>query len=324
LIQLTDIRKPIEDELQRLDVIYTNALSERDGILGRICEGIAQNKGKMMRPILLLLIAKEWGRVDDAAMHAALCLELLHNATLVHDDIVDNSDERRGKPSMRSLFGNKSSVLAGDYLLSAALEHSSLTGNIQVVNNVAVLGKELSEGEILQLFNTRLTDFTEDTYYQIIRLKTATFFATAARLGAITANADEKEVAQMSKLGDLIGLCFQIRDDIFDYYANANVGKPTGADMLEGKLTLPALYALNTTNDEEMLAVAQRVKAGTTNKEEVDKLVEFSKNQGGIEYAEQCMIKYSEQAKALVAGFKNQDIKQALINYIDFVSARLN
>lgn len=308
--------------MQNFNTLYEEVLKERDGILGRICEGIAQTKGKLMRPMLLMLIAKEWGRVGEPAMHSALTLELLHNATLVHDDIVDESNVRHGKPSVRSIFGNKAAVLAGDYLLSAALEHSSLSGNISVVNNVAVLGKDLSEGEILQLFNTRLNDFSEDTYYRIIRLKTATFFATAARLGAIVAGANQQIISQMDRLGDLIGLCFQIRDDIFDYYDNANIGKPTGNDMAEGKLTLPVLYAINSTQDQTMMAIASKVKEGTATTEEIASLVEFTKQNGGIDYAYDCMSKFTLEAKTLIANFQNPEIKQALNAYIDFVSAR--
>ncbi len=322
MIQLTDIRKPIEAELQSFGKLYDSALSQRDGILGKICEGISQNKGKLMRPILLMLVAKEWGRVEEPALHAAITMELLHNATLVHDDIVDESDERRGKPSMRSLFGNKAAVLAGDYLLSSALEHASLTGNITVVHNVSLLGKELSEGEILQLFNTRFRDLSEDTYFEIIRLKTATFFATAARLGAIVNNAGDEMINQMSRLGEVIGLCFQIRDDIFDYYDNTNIGKPTGADMAEGKLTLPALYAINSTQDAAMLAIAAKVKQGTASKQEIADLVEFTKQHGGIDYAQDYMARLSAEAKSLIANLQNTEIKAALTAYIDFVSAR--
>ena len=274
-----------------------------------------------MRPILVLLIAKGYGEITPSAYYSALTLELLHNASLVHDDIVDESDERRGVPSARALFGNKAAVLAGDYLLSASLESASLSGNINIVKDVSQLGKRLSEGEIIQLSNTQHNDFSEETYYQVIQLKTASLFATAARLGAISAMQSDSIVRQMDRLGEIIGLCFQIRDDIFDYYDD-NVGKPTGNDMLEGKLTLPVLYALNSTRNAEMLAVAEGVKKGTATPEDIERLVNFSKENGGIDYACSSMERLSVEAKTLIANFTNPEVRQALVAYTNFVSQR--
>lgn len=296
-------------------------MNNADGILGKICQGIAERKGKLMRPLLVMLVCKEWGEVNKSAYYSALTLELLHNASLVHDDIVDESDERRGRPSVRAMFGNKAAVLAGDYLLSSSLENASLTGNISIVNSISRLGKQLSEGEIIQLTNTRCNDFREEIYYQIIRLKTASLFATAARLGAVCANKNEQVINKMERLGDIIGICFQIRDDIFDYYNN-DVGKPTGSDMTEGKLTLPALYAINSTQDPDIIAIATRIKQGHATGDEINRLIEFTKSNGGIDYAQDCMKKFSDEAKSLIANFQNAEIKQALTAYIDFVSAR--
>lgn len=318
---IEDIRRPIEAELENFNKLFETTLSRADGLLGQICQGITKRKGKQMRPILVILVAKEYGNVNPSAYYSALTLELLHNASLVHDDIVDESDQRRGEPSVRALFGNKAAVLAGDYLLSSSLESASLSGNLEIVKNVSLLGKQLSEGEIIQLTNTRHNDFSEDTYYQVIKLKTASLFATAARLGAISANQNDNLAKQMERCGEIIGLCFQIRDDIFDYYNN-NVGKPTGNDMLEGKLTLPALHALNSTQSPEMLAIAEKVKRGSATPQEIAQLVEFTKQNGGIDYAYACMKKLSDEAKALIANFRNAEILQALTAYIDFVSQR--
>ena len=318
---IEDIRRPIEAELENFNKLFETTLSQADGLLGQICQGITKRKGKQMRPILVILVAKEYGNVNPSAYYSALTLELLHNASLVHDDIVDESDQRRGEPSVRALFGNKAAVLAGDYLLSSSLESASLSGNLEIVKNVSLLGKQLSEGEIIQLTNTRRNDFSEDTYYQVIKLKTASLFATAARLGAISANQNDSVAKQMERCGEIIGLCFQIRDDIFDYYNN-NVGKPTGNDMLEGKLTLPALHALNSTQSPEMLAIAEKVKRGSATPQEIAQLVEFTKQNGGIDYAYACMKKLSDEAKALIANFRNAEILRALTAYIDFVSQR--
>ena len=321
--KLSIIRQPIEAELKRFAQLFDETMNEADGLLGRICQGIAERKGKLMRPILLMLVAKEWGEVSMAAYRAALTLELLHNASLVHDDIVDESDMRRGRPSVRSIYGNKTAVLAGDYLLSSALDSAALSGDIKIVNNVSLLGKQLSEGELLQLFNTQNTDFSEEKYYHIIRLKTASLFSAATRIGAISSGAGDDDVKQMDRLGDIIGLCFQIRDDIFDYYDN-DTGKPSGNDMLEGKLTLPALYILNTTNDEALRAIATRVRAGSATADEIAILVSATKEQGGIRYANDQMERLSLEAKALIADFRNPEVKQALSLYIDFVSERTN
>ncbi|MBR3115500.1 MAG: polyprenyl synthetase family protein [Bacteroidaceae bacterium] len=321
--KLSIIRQPIEAELERFGQLFDQTMNEADGLLGRICQSIAERKGKLMRPILLMLVAREWGAVSMAAYRAALTLELLHNASLVHDDIVDESDMRRGRPSVRSIYGNKTAVLAGDYLLSSALDSAALSGDIKIVNNVSLLGKRLSEGELLQLFNTQNTDFSEEKYYHIIRLKTASLFSAATRIGAISSGADDDAVSQMDRLGDIIGLCFQIRDDIFDYYDN-DTGKPSGNDMLEGKLTLPVLYTLNSTNDEALLAIAAKVRAGTATADEIATLVRATKEQGGISYANDQMERLSLEAKALIANFRNPEIKQALSLYIDFVSERTN
>lgn len=321
--KLSIIRQPIEAELKRFAQLFDETMNEADGLLGRICQGIAERKGKLMRPILLMLVAKEWGEVSMAAYRAALTLELLHNASLVHDDIVDESDMRRGRPSVRSIYGNKTAVLAGDYLLSSALDSAALSGDIKIVNNVSLLGKQLSEGELLQLFNTQNIDFSEEKYYHIIRLKTASLFSAATRIGAISSGAGDDDVRQMDRLGDIIGLCFQIRDDIFDYYDN-DTGKPSGNDMHEGKLTLPVLYILNTTNDEALRAIATRVRAGSATADEIATLVRATKEQGGIRYANDQMERLSLEAKALIANFRNPEVKQALSLYIDFVSERTN
>ncbi len=227
---LDTIRQPLSGEMREFESLFDTTMSNIEGVLGQICQSIAERKGKMMRPMLVCLLAKEWARVERAGYYAALTLELIHNASLVHDDIVDESDKRRGRPSVRAIYGNKVAVLAGDYLLSSALEASSLSDNMQIVRNLAELGKQVSEGEIIQLSNTQHDDFSEETYYRVIRLKTASLFAAAASMGAISAHQDADTEGRMNRLGEIIGICFQIRDDIFAYYDN-KVGKPTGNDM---------------------------------------------------------------------------------------------
>lgn len=319
--QLTNIRKPIVEELGVFSSMFDKMMEESDGILHNICRGIAEHKGKLMRPTLLLLVAKEYGRVGEAAYFSALTLELLHNASLIHDDIVDESDERRGRPSVRAVYGNKVGVLAGDYLLSSSLENAAKTGNIHIVSDIAALGKHLSQGEIIQLSNTQQTDFSEASYYDVIRLKTASLFSSAARLGALSVGAGEEIVNRMNRMGEIIGICFQIRDDIFDYFSS-DIGKPTGNDMLEGKLTLPVLYALNHSGDADMQALALKVREGHATADDIASLVSFTKAQGGIEYATTSMERFAAEAQELISDFSHPDIKSALAAYIQFVCQR--
>lgn len=319
--QLTNIRKPIRKELETFSAMFDEMVGETDGILHNICRGITAHKGKLMRPMLLLLVAKEYGRVGEASYFSALTLELLHNASLVHDDIVDESDERRGRPSVRAVYGNKVGVLAGDYLLSSSLEHAAKTGNIHIVNDIANLGKHLSQGEIIQLSNTQQSDFSESSYFDVIRLKTASLFSSAARLGALSVGVGEEIVNRMNRMGEIIGICFQIRDDIFDYFSS-DIGKPTGNDMLEGKLTLPVLYALNHSGNAEMQALALKVREGHASKDDIARLVQFTKAEGGIEYATTCMERYAAEAQDLISDFTHPDIKEALTAYIHFVCQR--
>ena len=273
-----------------------------------------------MRPILTLLLAKNFGTVNESTQNAALGLELLHTASLVHDDVVDESDERRGQPSVNASFNNKVAVLVGDYILSTALLRVSQTGDQRIVENLAQLGQTLAAGEILQLTNIQNQDFSEEVYYQVIKKKTAALFESCAALGALSAGASEEVVSKAALFGQNLGIIFQIRDDIFDYFDSKEIGKPTGNDMVEGKLTLPVLYALNKTHSDSMITLARKVKAGTINRDEIAVLVAFTKEQGGIEYADKRMLDYHAEAKTFIDEYvKKAEIRDALIAYLDYV-----
>ena len=276
-----------------------------------------------MRPILALLMAKNYGEVSMVTQYAAIGLELLHTASLVHDDVVDESSERRGQASLNASYNNKVAVLVGDYILSTALLNVSYTHDNRIVENLAQLGQTLAAGEILQLSNVQNMDFSEEVYYQVIRKKTASLFESCAVLGAISANAPEEEVEYARLFGEQLGMMFQIRDDIFDYYNSPEIGKPTGNDMAEGKLTLPVLYALNTTSYESMVTLARKVKLGTINNDEIAVLVEFAKQQGGIDYAEQRMRDFYAKAMLFIDKcVKKAEIGDALAAYLDYVMKR--
>ena len=322
---LSTIRIPIHTELQDFIALFDESLTHKDGLLGQALEHVRAKGGKRMRPILILLMTKSFGKVTSVAQYAAVGLELLHTASLVHDDVVDESGERRGQASVNASYNNKVAVLVGDYILSTALLNIARTNDCDIVCDLAELGRTLSNGEILQLTNIANTNFSEEVYFEVIRQKTAALFEACAVIGAKAGGADKQAVEAARAFGRNVGVIFQIRDDIFDYYQSADLGKPTGNDMAEGKLTLPVLYALNTTGDSQMAALARKVKARNVSAEEIAQLVEFTKNNGGIAYAEQKMA----QCKALTDGFINQYIAQpqlqdALKAYVSFIIDRNN
>ena len=319
---LSLIKRPIEAEFETFRLLFQQSLTHTDGLLAEVLNHIRQRMGKGMRPILMMLVAKNYSEVTQVTQHSAIGLELLHTASLVHDDVVDESGERRGQPSVNATYNNKVSVLVGDYILSTALLHVSYTGDQRIVENLAELGRTLASGEILQLSNIRNQDISEDVYYQVIKQKTAALFEACAAIGALSAGASDEEVKLAGQFGQNIGIIFQIRDDIFDYFDSKDIGKPTGNDMTEGKLTLPIIYALNKSPYESMMNLARKVKAGTINRDEIAVLVEFTKQQGGIEYAEQAMLDYRAKAQMYVASIKKAEIREALNAYLDYVMQR--
>ena len=274
---LSTIRKPIEGEMDNFVELFKQTLSHGDGMLEQVLSHIRQRGGKRMRPMLILLTAKNCGEVLDVTQNAALGLELLHTASLVHDDVVDESDQRRGQPSVNASYNNKVAVLVGDYILSTALLRVALSNNHEIVQNLAELGRTLAAGEILQLSNISNKDISEDAYYQVIEKKTAVLFEACCKLGAISVGASRDMVEKASQFGHNIGMIFQIRDDIFDYYDSKEIGKPTGNDMIEGKLTLPIIYSLTHYESPAMMKLARKVKNGTINTDEIAVLIEFAK-----------------------------------------------
>ena len=320
---LSVIKHPILSELTDFVELFNRSLSHTDGMLSQALDHIRQRAGKRMRPMLILLMAKSVGRVSDVTLHAAVGLELLHTASLVHDDVVDESGERRGQQSVNQLYDNKVAVLVGDYILSTALLHISYTHNETIVRYLAELGCTLSNGEILQLSNIHARDISEESYYQVIRQKTAALFEACCAIGTLSGGAPEEEIENAKMFGRNLGMIFQIRDDIFDYYDQSRIGKPTGNDMAEGKLTLPAIYALNSTHNEDMLAIAYKVKDGSVSKEEIARLVAFTKEHGGIEYAERRMWEMHAEALTFIEReVEDEDLKSSLRAYLDFVIER--
>lgn len=321
--QLSLIKRPIEGELDDFIKLFNDSLSHTDGLLSQVLEHIKSRGGKRMRPMLILLIAKNYGGVNSVTQHSAVGLELLHTASLVHDDVVDESVERRGQASVNAEYNNKVAVLVGDYVLSTALLNVSLTNNSHIVQSLAELGRTLSNGEILQLSNIQNTDFSEDVYYEVIKMKTAALFEACCEIGAISANANDEDLLKARNFGRNLGIIFQIRDDIFDYYDSKEIGKPTGNDMAEGKLTLPVLYALNSTHDAAMEEIARKVKRGDVTRDEIALLVDFTKANGGIEYAEQKMLELRNKCLEYIDSESvSEEIRTSLTSYIDYVIQR--
>ncbi|WP_308590034.1 polyprenyl synthetase family protein [Prevotella sp.] len=320
---LSRIKQPIESELSDFNNLFAEALSHTDGLLSQALAYIRQRTGKRMRPMLILLIARNYGQVSDVTQNAAVGLELLHTASLVHDDVVDESEERRGQASVNATYDNKVAVLVGDYLLSTALLHVAYTKNTNIVKYLAELGRTLASGEILQLSNISNDKISEDVYYQVIKQKTAALFEACCAIGALSAGATDEDIEKAKVFGQNLGIIFQIRDDIFDYFDSTEIGKPTGNDMAEGKLTLPVIFALNDTNDSSMIELAYKVKNRTATSDEISRLVAFAKDNGGIDYAKKrmedfhldCMNYIDEQVSS-------KEIKDSLKCYLDYVIQR--
>ena len=319
---LSKIRRPIEGEMNDFIELFSLSLSHEDGLLEQVLSHIRQRGGKRMRPMLLMLSAKNYGKVSDVTLNAALGLELLHTASLVHDDVVDESGERRGQASVNASFNNKVAVLVGDFILSTALLRVAISENILIVKHLSELGRMLSNGELLQLSNISNTEISEDIYYQVIEKKTAVLFESCSALGAISVGASDDDIEKAKRFGHNIGMIFQIRDDIFDYFDSKEIGKPTGNDMAEGKLTLPVIYALNHSDSSAMMTLAKKVKAGTINADEIAVLVEFTKQSGGIDYAKRKMEEFAADAQKYIDECVKPELKEAFTAYLDYVIQR--
>lgn len=333
---LTRIQQPIREEMARYDELFAASLKHDNPLLHTALVHLSQKKGKRMRPILMLLTAKLYGEVNDAVLNAAVAMELLHTASLVHDDIVDECDRRRGQKSINALLGNKAAVLVGDYLLSKALQASAQTGSVEFVSSVASLGQLLADGELLQLNNTKSERFEERAYYEVVGKKTASLFAICAQAGVLLGKGTTANSERMRQFGKLLGICFQLRDDIFDFIRQ-DVGKPAGNDMTEGKLTLPVLFALRKDSiqnpegknreafelNKKMCALAMAVRHGDATMDDVNALVEYTRLQGGLEYAQWAMDEFRMMAIGLINEERDAAIGQALHEYVDFVAERL-
>jgi octaprenyl-diphosphate synthase len=318
------IKQPIIKEMELFEQKFYDSMSSKVALLNRITFYIVNRKGKQMRPMFVFLTAKmvSGGNVNERTYRGASVIELIHTATLVHDDVVDDSNRRRGFFSINALWKNKIAVLVGDFLLSKGLLLSIDNNDFDLLKIISVAVREMSEGELLQIEKARRLDITEDIYYEIIRQKTATLIAACCSLGACSVVPENTEVVEkMRKFGELIGMAFQIKDDLFDYTEEA-IGKPTGIDIKEQKMTLPLIYTLNNCSSKEKSWLINSIKNHNKDKKRVKEVITFVKNNNGLAYAEQKMIQFQQEALQILNKFPSSDYKDALTLMVNYVIDR--
>lgn len=316
------IEQPVAAEFKRFNDEFAASLRSETNRLQSAIDQILNASGKHVRPLLVLLAAKACGKVTDHSVNSAVLLELLHTATLIHDDVVDETKQRRGVPSLNAIFDNRISVLVGDYVLSTALIRSIQTGNLQIIGIVSNLGRDLSEGEIKQLETAEESIIDESCYMQVIRKKTAMLLSACAEIGAISAGTSDEMVDKCREFGEYLGYCFQIKDDIFDYFKETNIGKPTGNDIREGKVTLPLLYALRVGKKEEVDSCLRIINEKDFSTANIDLLIDFAKANGGIEYAEERMREYHDKAVKVLLTLPESDARDGLLLLADYIVER--
>ncbi|WP_419214299.1 polyprenyl synthetase family protein [Maribacter sp. X9] len=317
---VAQIKEPVYREMEQFESKFRDSMSSKVALLNRITYYIVNRKGKQMRPMFVFLTAKllNNGEVNERTYRGASVIELIHTATLVHDDVVDESNKRRGFFSINALWKNKIAVLVGDYLLSKGLLLSIDNGDFDLLRIISVAVREMSEGELLQIEKARRLDITEEVYYDIIRQKTATLIAACCSLGACSVKPDSDDVETFRKFGELCGMAFQIKDDLFDYGAK-KIGKPTGIDIKEQKMTLPLIYALNNSSKKEKSWVINSIKNHNKDKKRVKEVIAFVKEKGGLDYAVGRMLQYRDDALQLLKTYPDSTYKSALelmVNYV--------
>ena len=323
LVQVKDIKASVENEMKLFEQKFKDSMKSDVALLDKITHYIIKRKGKQMRPLFVFLTAKTInGEVTEASYTAASLIELSHTASLVHDDIVDDANERRGFFSVNALWKNKIAVLVGDYLLATGLKISVESNQYSLLAIVSNAVQEMAEGELLQIEKARKLDITEEVYFEIIRQKTASLIASCCAAGAASVTTDQDLIAKMKKFGELVGLAFQIKDDIFDYGTGEKIGKPTGNDIRERKMTLPLIYALNNSSKTERKELINIVKNHNEEPKFVKQAIKKVIASGGVKYAHDRMIELKDQALALIADIENNESKEALIGLVEYTVNR--
>ena len=318
----TVIKAPIENESTAFNEYFKGQLKSDVALLDAALRHVADGVGKMMRPMLVMLVAKSVGGVNERTYAAASAMELLHTASLVHDDVLDESDKRRGRQSLNVKFNNNVAVLTGDYLLSQSLCNAANTGDCRIVNELANLSKSLAGGEILQLELMRSGEYCEENYLKVIDEKTASLFVCSCVCGTYSAGGSEELAGQFAEFGRYVGRCFQIKDDIFDYY-DGDIGKPTGSDMREGKITLPALYVLRESGNPLLVPIREKLSKGVAlDENEIESLIRISVEEGGMEYAKNRIDHYRSKAIELLPSGIQSELKDSLLAFLEYAISR--
>lgn len=316
------IISPIKEELSRFEPYFQKATKSELPLLSNIINYILRRKGKQMRPIMVFLTAKLNGEFNERTYHAALTIELLHTATLVHDDVVDDSYQRRGFFSVNAVWKNKIAVLVGDFILAKGLLWSIEHRDYDILDHICTAVRDMSEGEILQIEKARNLDITEAIYFEIIRKKTASLLATSAAVGTCSVTSDIEVIERMRLFGEFAGMAFQIKDDLFDYQKSNLLGKPTGNDLREKKITLPLIHALSKAGTYDKSRILKIVRKRLKSSRDIKEVRDFVEVSGGFKYAEEIMYGYNEKAIAQLAAYPDSDNKTALIEYINYITSR--
>ena len=315
------IKAPIYEEMEIFEKKFSDSMSSKVALLNRITHFIVNRKGKQMRPMFVFLVAKMYGAVSERSYRGAAVIELIHTATLVHDDVVDQSYQRRGFFSLNALWKNKIAVLVGDYLLSKGLLLCIENDDFDLLKIISTAVREMSEGELLQIEKARRLDITEEVYYEVIRKKTATLIAACCAMGACSVGITGAELEKMNEFGALLGMAFQIKDDLFDY-GEQKIGKPTGIDIKEQKMTLPLIYTLNNTSEKEKKWLINSIKNHNKNRKRVQEVIAKVKQTGGMDYAIKKMHEYKEKAMKILATFPENEYRTSLVKMVDYVIER--
>ena len=319
---ISEIKYPIKEEMKLFEKKFKNSLQSKVPLLDRIMHYIIKRKGKQMRPMFVFLTSKMFGEMNEKCYRAASLIELLHTATLVHDDVVDEANLRRGYFSVNALWKNKIAVLVGDFLLSKGLLLSVENEDFDLLKIVSSAVKDMSEGELLQIEKARRLDIKEEIYFEIIRKKTAVLISSCCACGASAMNESEEVIEKLALFGEKVGIAFQIKDDLFDYTQSKLIGKPTGIDIREQKMTLPLIYTLNTVDKKTRGEIINTVKNHHKNEEKVAELIQLVKKTGGLEYAEKVMLEYQKEALMLLESFPENEARKSLQKLVKYVIDR--
>ena len=321
-VSLTHIQEQLRPHLDAMNKIIATTLASDSELTNGIVTNYLQSKGKMLRPIITLLSAKFFGGINEKALQGAAAIEMLHNASLIHDDVIDEAQERRGVPTINSVWSNHVAVLVGDFFVTGALRCGVATGDGRILSALADMGRDLSLGEIDQVDFARNHNIDEQTYMDIIRAKTASLFECCAEVGGYANNAPQTSIDELRRFARLLGICFQIKDDTFDYYHDPIIGKPTGNDLREGKVTLPLIYALSRTDQPEHDEMLALVNKETPTGEDIDRLIEFAKRAGGIDYAYETMQRLRDEANDVLSPYSPEETVDQFREVFDYVIER--